>query len=502
LSAFREDKYLCVSTYIMIVTILGSCRQDSIFKLENVNVTSIRDNVSYPHYSNEIIEVIKFCKYGHISPEETVAVMRTPILQKSPICSSSFKDEFDSTTVFVIEIASRKAYKLNGRYVHHILYDDDVFGEYRDRIQLVEESDEEIESNILWLKKELARPIVIVSHITTYNSGSRYDLTKLLETICLKHNILFLNPTIELSRRGFNLKELLDQEVSLVHYNETGHSAIKDVYKEYLVNVNRKKVILVFSDKLANVKQDSNGYYFGLGDLFRGVISMFQLSKKYQFDLFVDFQHHALSGFLEKQHHPYVDLISENKENITYLKPDNVEEYIVNCERNVCFFMTNNTFDDPVTEDCKEFVKKLLIPQKDMETYIENKRGLIPYDEYNIVHYRLGDDELVKNSVNESLLIGAAQHFLNNDVVDNCVLISDSAIFKRIVKSNRAVFMFDIDIAHSGFSEHRTRLRDTLFEFFIVTRCKSIRTSSIYGWPSGFVKIAADVYDVPLTIVT
>jgi len=486
----------------MIVTILGSCRQDSIYNLENVTVTTIKDEVSYPHYSNEIIEVIKFCKYGHISSEETITVFRTPILKNKPIIfNSKLKQEFESTNVFIIEIASRKAYKLNKHFVHHILYDLKLFNKNKDKIQFIEESDEEIEENILWIKKELNRPIIIVCHISTYNKGTRYELSKTLEQICNKHNIMFLNPVKELLKRGYDINTLVVKEEILSHYNDLGHSVIKGVYKDYLMKMYRKKIILVFSDSLTNITQNSDGHFFGLGDLFRAVISMYQFSKKYDFELFVDFQHHPLSNFLQPQYHPYNDLIRDNKDNIRYIRPVDVEEYIINNVESVDFFMTNSVFDDPITDECKEFVKNILVPNEEMEKYIEEKRKSIPYNEYNIIHYRLGDDELIKNDVNELNLLIAAKHLVDGKIEENSILMSDSMNFKKIIKMNRDIFMFDIDIAHFGYNEHRERIKDTLFEFFIVIKSKSIRTSSVYGWPSGFVKIANDIYDVPMTIV-
>jgi hypothetical protein len=174
----------------MIVTILGSCRQDSIYKLDNIKVTSIKEQISYTHYSNEILEVIKFFTYGDITPEETVTTFRTPILQNKPIhLSTLLKNEFESTDVFVIEIASKKAYKFNGRFVHHILFDFPHFNHYKDKIQLYDESDEEIENNILLMKSKLNKPIIIVGHICTYNRGFNCSLKYSQILTLLKTNI-------------------------------------------------------------------------------------------------------------------------------------------------------------------------------------------------------------------------------------------------------------------------------------------------------------------------
>jgi hypothetical protein len=192
----------------MKITILGSCRQDSLNK--NYNITSIKNEISYPHYTKEIIEVINFCKFGNINPEETLKIFRTPGLTKRPIIfSDSLKKEFESSDIFIIEIASKIAYKYKDKYVHHIFYDDPAYNnETKNSINIEILSDEEIEKDIIEIKKLLNKPIIIVSHLVSYNSGSRYELAELLRIICNKYNILFINPMDEIKRRGYDLNKI------------------------------------------------------------------------------------------------------------------------------------------------------------------------------------------------------------------------------------------------------------------------------------------------------
>ena len=53
-----------------IITILGSCRQDSLYK--KYKITSIKNNLSYPHYTKEVLQVIKYCLFDNLSPEQTM----------------------------------------------------------------------------------------------------------------------------------------------------------------------------------------------------------------------------------------------------------------------------------------------------------------------------------------------------------------------------------------------------------------------------------------------
>lgn len=130
------------------ITILGSCRQDSLYN--NYRITSLKNNISYPHYSKEILQLINFCLNNNIPEEETKYIFRSAILSNSTIkWSESLKNEVLNTDVFIIEIASRISYSYNDKYVHHILYDDTKYNDnYKNKIIIRDLTDEEIENDI------------------------------------------------------------------------------------------------------------------------------------------------------------------------------------------------------------------------------------------------------------------------------------------------------------------------------------------------------------------
>lgn len=218
----------------MKITILGSCRQDSLYG--TYNITNIKNFISYPHYTKEMIEVIKFCKFGGIKPEDTLKIFRSPGLNNRPIYfTNDLRDDFESTDIFILEIASRIAYKLGNYYVHHIFYDDEQYNsKTKNLIEVSTLSDDEIEKDIVEIQKLLCKPIIIVSHLVTYNKGSRYELAELLKNICAKHNIPFINPVQEIVQRGHDISKIFVPEAKLAHYNNLGHSIISSIYTEYI----------------------------------------------------------------------------------------------------------------------------------------------------------------------------------------------------------------------------------------------------------------------------
>jgi len=215
----------------MTVTIFGSCRLDSLKDYNN----RIKNEISYTYDTKEILEVIKFIKYNHISPEKTITTFRTPMITKQPIYQINFDGLFEKTDIFIIEISGKKTYKYNNLFVHSAL------GQFSNnsvssQIVINEQSDEEIEKDIVDIIHELNKKnIIIVSHIVTDDKSDRYKLSKILEHICSKYNLLFINPSDEINKKGYNINDLvIHNEKKIYHYNDNGHKIMKEIYEKYI----------------------------------------------------------------------------------------------------------------------------------------------------------------------------------------------------------------------------------------------------------------------------
>jgi hypothetical protein len=207
----------------MKITVLGSCRQDSLRNL--YSVSRIGDLVSFPHYSKEILQVLSFCRNGEISPERTLFTFRTPILSKCPlIWNTELRKEFDAD-FYVVEVASKITYEYGGLYLHHIAAEEKYNVSIRNDIISRNQSYEEIENDLLEIRKKLVKPMLVVSHIVTYESGERYRLACWLEEICKNHSIPFMNPIQEIGQND----DFFGQDKS--HWSELGHKMISMAYK-------------------------------------------------------------------------------------------------------------------------------------------------------------------------------------------------------------------------------------------------------------------------------
>ena len=220
----------------MKITSFGSCRQHAL--ANHFQLTSIQERLTYPHYTKEIIQAIEFCK-GISSPAvETLSpfLFRSGILSQKPLKPAAFLNEFLTTDLFVVEIASRQSYRYRGHYVHHILIEPQYAFPERQLIQTEIQTDEEIEADLLRIKTLLnPKPFIVVSHVYTRVTGSRYTLVRLLETLCAKHTIPFLDP---MTRLPEPLEPLFDQtDTVLSHYTPLGHEAIGLIYREFIQQI-------------------------------------------------------------------------------------------------------------------------------------------------------------------------------------------------------------------------------------------------------------------------
>ena len=207
-------------------TLFGTCRLNQILNNNNLNKL-----LNYTHSTKEVIQLIKFLKGELVIPEPyNKLCFRTAIAQDKFIY---YKDDYNKlfvdTDTFIIEICSSKKYTHNNFYLHHLCVDkrfsswnntpEDILNNFI----IEKQSDEEIENDILEIQKILyPKKIIIVSHYNVKKGGqyinSRYHLINLLDNICKKYNITFINPTIVLS--NYSQEEVMLPDLG--HYTQTG----------------------------------------------------------------------------------------------------------------------------------------------------------------------------------------------------------------------------------------------------------------------------------------
>ena len=218
----------------MSITLFGTCR------INNINYNNNLNNLlNYSHSTKEVIQFIKFLKGELNFPEPyNKLCFRTAICEDKYIDYDNIYNKlFLDTHIFIIEICSNKKYIHNNFYLHHLCVDERFKGkgydatplEILNNFTIEKQSDEEIENDILEIQKMLhPKIIIIVSHYNSKQNGeyfnSRNNLINLLDTICKKHNIPFINPTIVLS--NYSQEEVMNEDLG--HYTDFGSNKFVD----------------------------------------------------------------------------------------------------------------------------------------------------------------------------------------------------------------------------------------------------------------------------------
>jgi hypothetical protein len=141
-------------------------------------------------------------------------------------------------------LCSSKKYIHNLFYLHHLCVDKRFNHltnnrEILDNYIIEKQSDEEIENDILEIQKMLyPKKVIIVSHYNSKINGeyinSRNKLIKLLDVICKKYDILFINPTDVLSK--YTQEQVMSSDLG--HYTEFGINE----FSNYLNNLIIQKI--------------------------------------------------------------------------------------------------------------------------------------------------------------------------------------------------------------------------------------------------------------------
>jgi hypothetical protein len=225
----------------MSITIFGTCRLNRIYNKNNLN------DINYTHSTKEVIQFIRFLKGELIIPNPyNYVCFRSAICNHGNVYyNNNFKKLFEDTKIFILEICSKKLYIHNNFYLHHLCVDKRQAGynvntprEILDNYVIEKQSDEEIENDILEIEKMLhPKKMIIVSHYNSKINGeyidSRNKLINLLDHICKKHNIHFIDPTIVLS--NYSQEEVMTDDLG--HYTDFGINEFTNYANNYVNNI-------------------------------------------------------------------------------------------------------------------------------------------------------------------------------------------------------------------------------------------------------------------------
>jgi hypothetical protein len=475
------------------ITILGSCRQTPIE--QHCKVTGILENLNYPHYTKEILQQIRYLKYKHIPAELGKFCFRSGLLSKcekqlTDHAYNILKGQFNNTTFFLVEIASRISYKWRDLYLHHIAENEEYNFYDKNNIVKTELTDEEIEDDIIQIRNELyPKPFVIISHFATYDSGKRFELITLLKNICQKLQIPFINQSDIVKQYG---RDIILNEPILAHYTDKGKTYVGKILFDKINEVkaerlSRKKTLhQVYYTSAERVKKYT---FHGFGDYIRGTIHLYQLYNNQNVNLKINFSNHPLSkNFICNNH-----LSIEECETAKYIfgTGENFLDY-----RHI--FTNNLLISQNITKDCRDFIiENCLTPRICFDNTLSLvKKSLELADfNYSVIHIRLNDNETYsENRFNNIMkLIFSIQ---NTTPHETFLLIASNDMYLNKIELP-FIKKTNLNRGHVGLNTTTSaECEDTMIEFMLMTTCKKIYQLSVYDWGSGFSDTVNKIYNV------
>lgn len=225
----------------MSITLCGTCRICNVD--DNNNLQNI---ISFTQSSKEAIQFIKFIN-GHIDIplEYNMAMFRTGILEKKVITyNKRFTELFEKSNTVIVEICSKRVFTIESYYLHHLSVDERYKGhnnsipyDIKQKYKMYRQTDEEIENDIKELISLVGdKRLIIVSHYNSKLNGeylqSRNELIQLLEMLCLKYNITFVNPTTIFK----NYEQHIVMQDDLGHFTGFGSKIVSDYINNLVRN--------------------------------------------------------------------------------------------------------------------------------------------------------------------------------------------------------------------------------------------------------------------------
>lgn len=271
-----------------------------------------------------------------------------------------------------------------------------------------------------------------------------------------------------------------------------------------------KTIIQVYKQNFnpENKEHDSN---VGFGDCIRGTVTLYKLSKIFGFNLIIDFRYHPIGNYINTKNLEYANYIDSNIDNVKmFFKLNNLKEYILNNDNDIICVHTNAWYNEDdiyntitvnsMTEDEQNFMKYIFQPNNILNIKIKNKLENI-FNDYNIIHFRLGDDGLInQNNISSEELI-KIENIFNKYYEKNDILITDNVFFKNYIKSKYNVNTLDTEIGHLGHTSDKKCIEGTLIDFFVQSRANKIKSYSNYCWISGFIQWNAKINNIPIELM-
>ena len=246
----------------------------------------------------------------------------------------------------------------------------------------------------------------------------------------------------------------------------------------------------------------------GFGDIIKGTIGLYSISKNYNYNFYLDLSNHPISKYIKttlpNEYNNIKDVVYEFFNGFNIQDHDELPNKIVEKmnKKNIGLFETNcmPSIIKYLNDQDNNDIKKLFLPNDFLQEKLNNIKIELNLNKYSVLHIRSGDDNM--NKPVDSKFIKRIENTLSKiHLPDNILLLSDSKEIKRYLNNKYKFKIIESDIIHLGTLNHNNKgLESTLIDFFLLCGAESIYSLSVYTWNSGFSSMASRLYNIPYKI--
>jgi hypothetical protein len=305
--------------------------------------------------------------------------------------------------------------------------------------------------------------------------------------------------------------KILQDSFKLIHFNWLiGMDKVTHMKNNnmWLITEEDKKL---YKPKVFNIYNEYEKYdlqyVYGLGDYLRGCISLYKICKDMNYELILDYSNHSINNFLKNKYNitsnDYDDVKIKNfflyHEN-DYDELKSIKKYINN---HTCSFITTNLWQtSAISDECKKYIRDSLTPNQILKDEINRQMEILNIEEkkYICIHIRMGDSKLVNDKKDIS-----KYNFVNEKIRKvlvsykdyKIVVFSDDDDIKKYLNEKEGYLYLNTVSCHLGMKNNKLEnVRDTLVDFFILSKCHKIVTYSQLSHGSGFSHWCSVLFDI------
>ena len=280
---------------------------------------------------------------------------------------------------------------------------------------------------------------------------------------------------------------------------------------------------------IVNVYQHTYCNYtlpIGFGDFLRGCLSLLQICKKYNIEcnLYINtpirqYLKNAIHDELIDAIHSSINYYTNQNTNFNDRNLHNLYDYyeynnfldgfVTFCNKtelynNTIYILTNPYPIQTVINDERERMQYFLEPNDEMLRYIDinlNSIKLSPKT-YSIIHIRIGDDYLVHNHPIPETKLEYITRIVSSHI-DNTIsyiILSDNNDLNTYITRMKSNCNTIPNMKfHTGITSDVDGIKNTLLDFYIMSKSNHIVSLSVYGHGSSFSKWCAEIYNIPIS---